>query len=152
MRSVVNQTVQPSILEPTGDSNKNLQIYGVDFEAELDDVTDYYVQFQEERQIQGVSVELVNYTFGVDGDSLRIAIQALWEVSPGVYDWIEVRALSCGLVDEVGCPVPPSGSISVIAEGSAPLPPDYTRIKCSYDCVKTSGDKPYVYLVFRTWV
>lgn len=139
--------VAPVILEPTGNSAKDLQALGVEFEAELDTATAKSVQFDEERDIQGVNVQVVNHQAGPAGDSMRVAIEA----PDGQGGWVEVRVLARGEASDSGCPVPASGTVVVVSEGTATLP-TALRITATYTCVKTSGDKPLVHMLFRTWL
>ena len=137
----------PVILEPTGNSAKNLQIVGTEFEADLNTVTEHAVQFAEERDIQGLNIAITNHQAGPNGDSMRIAIQA----PDGQGGWVDYRALARGVSSGSSVPVPASGSVSVVSEGTATLP-SALRILITYSCVKTSGDKPMVHLLFRTWI
>lgn len=139
--------VAPVILEPTGNSAKNLQALGVEFEANLDTETSKSVQFDEERDVQGVSVQVMNHQHGPSGDTMRVAIEA----PDGQGGWVEVRVLARGEASDSGCPVPSSGSVNVVSEGTATLP-TALRITATYSCAKTTGDKPLVHMLFRTWL
>lgn len=139
--------VAPVILEPTGSSAKNLQVIGIEFEADLNTDTEKPVQFSEERDIQGVSVEIKNHQSGPSGDSVRIAIQ----VPDGEGGWSDYRALTRGESAGSGNPIPSSGTVTVVSEGTATLPASL-RILITYTCVKTTGDKPVVNMMFRTWI
>lgn len=139
--------VAPVILEPTGDSAKNLQALGVEFEAELNTDTSKSVQFSENRDVQGVNVQIANHQPGPNGDSMRVAIEA----PDGQGGWVEVRVLARGEEEDSGCPVPSNGSVVVVSEGTATIPPAL-RITATYTCVKTTGDKPLVHMIFRTWL
>jgi len=138
--------VSPVILEPTGSSKKSLQIVAFEFEAELNDETEFAIQFVEERDIQGVNLEISNNTTGPNGDEMRIVIQ----MPDGAGGWVDVRALAQGVGDVPG-PVPPSGYVSVVSEGTATMPP-VLRILFTYASAATSGDKPLIHGLLRTWL
>jgi len=139
--------VAPVILEPTGNSAKNLQAYGVEFEADLNQSTSKSVQFDETRDVQGVSVQVVNHQPGPSGDTMRVAIEA----PDGQGGWVEVRVLARGEATGSGCPVPTNGNVIAVSEGTASLP-TALRITTTYNCVKTAGDKPLIHMIFRTWL
>ena len=133
-------------LEPTGNSLKNLQAFVMDFEADLNADTEYLLGFDEERYIQGVYLEVANHTYGLDQDKIEISI-----VAPnGAGGWVVVRAFVQG-PDGTMAAIPPSGTTQVIAEGTA-LMPTFLRIRVTYHSVATSGNKPYVHLILRTWM
>jgi len=132
-------------LEPTGSNLKDLQAVGVNFEADLNTSTEHLVGFAETREVQGVSVELKNHIAGFNKDSMEIAIVA----PDGVGGWVAVRHLVRG-EENYKSPVPPSGITHVVAEGTAAMP-TMLRIRVIYHSTATTGEKPYIYLLFRTW-
>lgn len=132
-------------LEPTGSNLKDLQAVAVAFEADLNTSTEHLVGFNELREVQGVSVELQNHQAGLNKDSMEIAIVA----PDGGGGWVAVRHLVRG-ENDYKAPVPPSGSTHVVAEGTAAMP-TFLRIQVTYHSTATTGDKPYVHLLFRTW-
>jgi hypothetical protein len=138
--------VTPVTLEPTGSNLKDLQAVGCGFEADFNTDTEYFVSFDEAREVQGVSIEMVNHTYGVDKDTLEIAIVA----PDGAGGWVPARYLVKGPTDS-WVPVPPSGTATVIAEGTAPMP-TFLRIRVTYRSTATTGNKPYIHLLFRTWM
>ncbi|RLI84123.1 MAG: hypothetical protein DRP01_08420 [Archaeoglobales archaeon] len=132
-------------LEPTGSSLKDLQIVLVDMEADLNTSTEKYISFSEIRYIQGVTIELINHTPGINKDQVGIEI-----VAPnGVGGWVVARSLVKG--ESNYAPVPPSGTSTIIAEGTAEMP-TYLQIKLTYVSTNTTGEKPYVHLSLRTWL
>lgn len=139
--------VSPVILEPTGSSAKSLQAYGEEFEADLNGETTHNVSFDEVRDIQGVTVQVRDGQAGPNGDTMRVAIEA----PDGEGGWVEARALARGNTAGSGVPVPPNGTVVVVSEGTATLP-TALRITATYNCVKTTGDKPLVHMIFRTWL
>ena len=147
MTSRATIPVQPSILEPTGDSAKALQIVVVDFEANLNGITEKDVSFTEDRDIQGITVILDGHTAGLNKDSIYIAVG----YDHPVDGWTEVQLMTRGESDGDFAPVPVSGYLGAVSEGTAILPVG-VKIKIKYNSVAESGDKPYVYIVLRTWV
>lgn len=132
-------------LEPTGSSLKDLQIVLVDMEATLNDTTVKYIGFDETRYIQGVTIELVDHTSGIGTDEVGIEI-----VAPnGAGGWVVARQLVRG--EGSYAPVPPSGTSTIIAEGTAEMP-TYLKIKLTYVSTSTTGNNPYVHLSLRTWL
>jgi hypothetical protein len=129
-----------TILEPTGDSAKSLIIFGDNFTATLNDDTAHDISFSEDRELQGISTEIVNQT---PGDWMRIAI-----VHPTTFE--EIRVLSEGVGSSTGCPIPPSGDVSVVAEGTASIPTG-VLLRFTYHSIATSGTAPEVYLKLRQW-
>jgi hypothetical protein len=132
--------VDPVILEPTGDSEKSLLIHGRKFTATLDTDTTYDISFSEDRSIQGIITEVVN--MHVD-DHMRIAI-----VHPVTKD--ELRVLAEG-VSSGGVPIPASGMLNVVSEGTAELTAG-VEIRATYHSAATTGDAPIIRVTFRTWV
>lgn len=132
--------VAPVILEPTGNSEKNLRIYGDKFTATLNGDTNKDVSFAEARSIQGVSFEIENHHAD---DWVRLTI-----IHPATQDVLQVMAE--GPLN-TGVPVPVSGNASVVSEGTAELPAG-VPIRVTYHSAATSGDAPVIRLQFRTWV
>lgn len=139
--------VSPVILEPTGSSAKSLQAYGEEFEANLDSETTHSVSFDEVRDVQGVTVQVRDGQDGPNGDTMRVAIEA----PDGEGGWAEVRVLARGKDAGSGVPVPPNGMVVAVSEGTATLV-TALRITATYACTKTTGDKPLVHMLFRTWL
>jgi hypothetical protein len=133
-------TVAPVILEPTGNSEKNLRIFGDKFTATLNSDTNKDVSFSESRSIQGVSFEIVN---AHEDDWVRLSI-----IHPATQEELQVMAEG---PSGTGVPVPVSGSASVVSEGTAELPSG-VPIRVTYHSAATSGDAPVIRLQFRTWV
>lgn len=132
--------VAPVILEPTGNSEKNLRIYGDKFTATINGDTTKDVAFAEARSIQGVSFEIEGQH---SDDWVRLAI-----IHPSTQAELQVMAEG---PTNTGVPVPASGSASVVSEGTAELPAG-VPIRVTYHSAATSGDGPVVRLQFRTWV
>ena len=132
--------VSPVILEPTGNSAKNLLIHGRKFTATLNTDTTYDVTFPEERDIQGVSFEISGHH---EDDWVRMAI-----IHPATQN--EIRVMAEG-VSGTGVPVPSSGISGAVSEGTAALPAG-VPIRVTYHSAATAGDPPKVHLLFRTWV
>lgn len=143
----LEDAVAPVILEPTGSSKKNLQVIVTEFEADLNGATEFPVQFSEERDVQGVNIYLTNHQSGPNGDTMRVAIQA----PDGEGGWVDYRALARGAAAGSAGPVPGSGVVVVVSEGTATLPAAL-RILTTYNCAKTAGDKPLINMMFRTWL
>lgn len=132
--------VAPVILEPTGNSEKNLRIYGDKFTATLNTDTNHDVAFPEDRSIQGVNFDIAN---SHEDDWVRLTI-----IHPVSQDELQVMAEG---PSDTGVPVPASGLASVVSEGTAELPAGIP-IRVKYHSAATTGDAPVVRLQFRTWV
>lgn len=137
----IHMDPDPVILEPTGDSNKDLIVRGVVFEADLNTETDKDVTLTEDRDFQGVNLEVTNHA---DGDWMRITIE---HPNPGVGT---LRVLAEGSAADSGVSIPPSGSVGVVAEGTATVPAGLI-IRFRYHSEASSGDKPKIYLMLRQW-
>jgi hypothetical protein len=133
-------TIFRVIQEPTGDPDKSMIARSVVFEADLDTDTVEDFVLGEERDLQGMAVEVANFT---DGDHLRIEVVLL-----GTPDTV-LRVLAEGPSDG-GVFIPPSGIVSVIAEGVATIPTGIA-LRFTYHSVATSGSKPKLYILLRQW-
>lgn len=134
------QVISPVILEPTGDTSKNLIVHGRTFSATLDDVTNEDISFSEDRYFQGLTIEIQDFT---DGDYIRISLY-----NPG--KTAELRVFAEGENTGEGVPIPPSGLVNVIAEGTALVPTGY-HIRLKYNSIGTTGNQPKVFLLIRQW-
>jgi hypothetical protein len=142
---VPDPTVAPVMLEPTGDPNKKLQIVSYEFEANLNGDTTKLIEFSEDREVQGATIEVINHTPGPNGDTFRLGIAAYIGGN-----WIEVRTLACAH-DGDDLNIPTSGKVAVVAEGTATLL-SALRIAIKYTSTATTGDKPLINMLIRTWL
>lgn len=102
--------------------------------------------FEEEREFQGVSIEIVDYTAGLNKDTMKVAVVA----PDGAGGWVPMRYLVKG-ESSYDSTIPPSGGITVIAEGTITLH-SFLQIQATHPSTAPTGNKPYTHRVFRTGV
>lgn len=121
----------------------NIQVVGHRYEAELDSSTLFVETYAELREIQGVEVDIKDFT---DGDRLQLFVSAPVLGPPeDEASWAYVRQYAKNIY------VPPDGRIHVVSMSSAYLPAGL-RLVLVYESVAVSGPKPVVYALYHTWV
>ncbi len=119
--------VQPVRIQETNVSSRQLVVKGLRFVANLDSDTQYDIDFDEVRELQGVEVFIERHTSG---------------------DWIELYAVHpfYGPIAQFGETVyiPPSGVIEEPPSFDTTTVPVGLIIRFKYHSVATSGDQPII--------
>ena len=115
-----------------GNTSRKMVIRGEHFHATLNDTTDHDVDFSEDREVQGMWLEVVG---------------------AHEHDYVEFFAtLPNGTpVQQFGetCYIPPSGIVPPIISERGDVLPIGFKLRVTYHCAKTTGDTPGVYVWYR---
>jgi len=137
----IESDVDPVMISPPADVDKNLAVHGEAFTATINTDTNFDISFSSSVAIQGASIEISDFT---DGDWLRIAM-----IPPSTTTELFVLAQG-GSDDSEGIPVPPSGKASITSSTAITLPATY-RIRFKYHSVATEGTAPKIYIMILLW-
>ena len=128
---------QAMYVEPAP-AHTSIRVKGVRFVAALNSDTDHETSFEEDRWIQGVLLEVKDFS---DGDYVELRVML-----PSMPPTPDVELLLYAETNYIG----PSGRIEVVVPTSAKLPAGL-YLKLTYHSVATAGNPPVVYPNFITW-